>query len=105
IGTAERAVYAVSQAGEEMHLYSGSIAEACIRSAQLDAAILQRELARREAEHRRELERREAAHATQMAGRQKQIEAVMRRVQAMGASRFWKARNLWFRFKRAVGLT
>ena len=105
IGATELSVYAVSQAGEEMRLYSGSIAEACIRSAQLDAVILQRELARREAEHRQALERREAAHASQMAGRQKQIEAVTRRVQAMGASRFWKARNLWFRFKRAVGLT
>jgi len=105
IATAELGVYAISQAGEEMHLYSGSIAEACLRSAQLDAASLQRELARREAEYRRELERREAAHASQMAGRQRQIEALTRRVQAMGASRFWKARNLWFRFKRALGLT
>jgi hypothetical protein len=105
IGATELGVYAVSQAGEEMRLYSGSIAEACLRSAQLDAAILQRELARREAEHRQALERREAAHASQMAGRQKQIAALTRRVQAMGASRFWKARNLWFRFKRAVGLT
>jgi hypothetical protein len=32
-------------------------------------------------------------------------EELARRLQAVEASRFWKARNLWFRFKRAVGLT
>jgi SAM-dependent methyltransferase len=33
------------------------------------------------------------------------IEELGARIQAMEASRFWKARTLWFRFKRAAGLT
>jgi SAM-dependent methyltransferase len=103
--TAGLSVHAVSQAGEELRIYSGSIGAACVRSAQLDTAILQRELARREAAHRDELERLQAVHAGEMAERQAQIEALTRRIQAMEASRFWKARNLWFRLKRAAGLT
>lgn len=105
IESAELGVHAVYPAGETRSLYSGSVAAACLRSAQLDTAILQRELARRDAEHRRELERRDAEHAGQLAGRQEQIDALARRTRAMEASRFWKARNLWFRFKRAAGLT
>jgi SAM-dependent methyltransferase len=105
IGSAELGIYVIYPAGEERLLYSGSVAAACVRSAQLDTAILQRELARRDAEHRHELERRAAEHAGQLAGRQEQIEALTRRTRAMEASRFWKARNLWFRLKRATGLT
>ncbi len=105
IGSAELAVYAVYPAGEKRRLYSGSVATACLRSAQLDTAILQRELTRRDAEHRQELEKRETEHADQLASRQEQIEALSRRTRAMEASRFWKARNLWFRVKRAAGLT
>jgi len=118
-GSPQLSIHAVSQADEELRLYSGSIAEACIRSAQLDNASLQHELTRRDAAHRQEIERLEAtrrqeierlealgaAYAHQLAGRQEQIEALTRRIQAMEASRFWKARNLWFRFKRAAGLT
>ena len=105
IESAEPLVHAVSSGGETRSLYSGSVAAACLRSAQLDTAILQRELARRDAEHRHEIERREAEHSSQLAGRQEQIDALARRTHAMEASRFWKARNLWFRFKRAAGLT
>jgi SAM-dependent methyltransferase len=105
IEAAELGVYAVSRAGEEMRLFSGTVADACVRSARLDAGVLQRELTRRDTEYQQELARREAMHAGQMAERQEQIKALARRLRAMEASRFWKARNLWFRFKRAVGLT
>ncbi len=87
-------VHAVSAAGEEMLLYSGSLAAARLRSAQLDIVTLEHEMARRRAESEgREAELRE------------RTEALTRRVREMEASRFWKARNRWFGFKRAVGLT
>jgi SAM-dependent methyltransferase len=105
VESAELGLHAVYPAGETRLLYSGSVAAACIRSAQLDTAILQRELTRRDAEHRQELERRETVHAGELAERQREAEALAGRLRAMEASRFWKARNLWFRFKRAAGLT
>ncbi len=87
----------VSSEGEEINLYDGSIAAACLRSAQLDALMLQGELTR----HREEL----AGQEGRLAELGSQKEELVRRLHAMEASRFWKARNLWFRCKRAVGLT
>jgi SAM-dependent methyltransferase len=101
LGPARLGVYAVSQAGEEMLLYSGSVGAACLRTSQLDAVILEREMARRDAAHRLEIERRDG----QVAELQERTAALTRRIEAMEASRFWKARNRWFRFKRAVGWT
>ena len=85
--TARLAVEAVSIHGEKMNLHSGLVLEACLRTAQLDNVILHNELTQKEEAYRRELA------------------ALSRRVAAMEASRFWKLRNLWFRCKRAIGLT
>lgn len=84
--------------GEEVSLYSGPVLWACLRSAQLDAATLHTRLLRREADHDEELARQRNTYESKIA-------ELAGRVRWMEASRFWKARNLWFRFKRAVGLT
>lgn len=95
--SARLSVRPVSSEGEEINLYDGSLAAACLRSAQLDTLMLQGELTRQ----REELAGQEGR--LEELGAQK--EELVRRLHAMEASRFWKARNLWFRFKRAVGLT
>jgi SAM-dependent methyltransferase len=94
VESAQLGVHAVSAAGEEMLLYSGSLAAARLRSAQLDIVTLEHEMARRESES-----------AGRQAELRERVEVLTRRVQEMEASRFWKARNRWFGFKRAVGLT
>ncbi|HEV2856242.1 MAG TPA: class I SAM-dependent methyltransferase [Thermoanaerobaculia bacterium] len=81
----------VASDGRESSLYSGKVVWACLRTAQLDAVLLQKELSRREAVHADEIAR--------------QRDHYENRLRAMEASRFWKARNAWFRFKRAVGWT
>jgi SAM-dependent methyltransferase len=99
--SARLSVRPVSITGEEMSLYDGSIAAACLRSAQLDTLMIQGELAQRDARHREALGRTESRLA-ELGARNEEL---ARRLHAVEASRFWKVRNLWFRFKRAVGLT
>jgi SAM-dependent methyltransferase len=89
--SAHLSIRPVSSGGQELSLYSGKVLWACLRTAQLDTVMLQRELSRREAAHAEEITR--------------QRDHYENRLRAMEASRFWKARNAWFRFKRAVGLT
>jgi SAM-dependent methyltransferase len=92
--SAHLTVRSVASDGEELGLYSGPVLWACLRSAQFDAVRLQDELGRRETAHREELARQEERTAELAA-----------RLRAVEASRFWKARNLWFAFKRALRLT
>lgn len=99
LDAARLSVRPVASTGEEISLYEGSIAAACLRSAQLDTLILQREMAQREAGYREEM----AGKENRLAGLGARNEELERRLQAVEASRFWKARNLWFRFKRGVG--
>jgi len=94
-------IRAVSRDGEELELYSDTVLAALLRSAQLDTVSLQRDL-RREAEAREALESRLRA---ELAQRDAQLAELGRRIGAMEASRFWKARNQWFRLKRLARLT
>ena len=97
--SARLSIRPVSVSGEETSLYEGSVAAACLRSAQLDTLMLRSELAQRDALYREELDRSESRRAEVEA----RNEELARRLHAVEASRFWKARNLWFRFKRAAG--
>jgi SAM-dependent methyltransferase len=99
--SARLSVRPVAVDGQELDLYSGPVAAACLRTAQLDTVMLQQELRQREAAHREEL----ARHEELLGGARARAEELVQRIHAMEASRFWKARNLWFRFKRALGLT
>jgi SAM-dependent methyltransferase len=92
--SARLSIHPVSTEGEELVLYSGSIAWACLRSAQLDIILVLDEMNRRQGVHEEEL-----AH------QRNQEAELARQIEAMKASRFWKARNLWFKLKRAAGLT
>ena len=96
---ARLSVRPLSSDGEEITLYDGTIAAACLRSAQLDVLILQREMAQREAGHREEI----AGKESRLAETRTQVEALERRLQGMEASRFWKAREVWWRLRRRVG--
>jgi SAM-dependent methyltransferase len=95
--SARLSVLPVSARGEEMVLYRGSLTRALLRSAQLDAFSLHRRLREGSAEQERleELVTNQRAH----------IDGLARRIEAMTASRFWKAREQWFALKRAIGLT
>lgn len=95
--SARLTIHTVSAAGEEKLLYAGPIESACLRSAQLDTVLLKAELRAREDD----LNRRDLL----LAQRQAEIETLERRIEAMRASRFWKIRDLWFRFKRRAGWT
>lgn len=99
--SARLSIHPVSTEGEELVLYSGSVAEACLRSAQLDAVLLQDEINRRQGVHEEELAHQRSALAECEAMKAE----LARRIAAMEASRFWKARNLWFKLKRTAGLT
>ena len=69
----------------------------------LDAALL--DSARNEAvRFGRELRHAEAVLAEERARAAVEAEALRARIAAMEASRFWKLRNAWFRFKKRVGL-
>jgi len=75
-------------------LWAGSIQAALLSGSRMEADGLRVELA-----HAREVqagERRQAAS---------EIGGLRARIAAMEASRFWKARNAWFRMKRGLGLT
>ncbi|HEY7214096.1 MAG TPA: class I SAM-dependent methyltransferase [Thermoanaerobaculia bacterium] len=69
----------------------------------LDAALL--DSARNEGVRLgRELRHAEAVLAEERARAAVEAEALRARIAAMEASRFWKLRNAWFRFKKRVGL-
>jgi hypothetical protein len=69
----------------------------------LDAALL--DSARNEAvRFGRELRHAEAVLAEERARAAVEAGALRARIAAMEASRFWKLRNAWFRFKKRVGL-
>ncbi len=80
--------------GEELELYADTVAGALLRSAWLDLHATQLQV--------REEARRREAQAAELGRR---IERLERQVGAMEASRFWKLRNRWFRFKRWARLT
>ncbi len=93
---ARLSVRPVASTGEEISLYAGSIAAACLRSAQLDTLILQREMAQRHARYNERLAEQER-RLTELDARAAEQE---RRLKAMETSRFWKARKVWFRPKQ-----
>jgi hypothetical protein len=103
--SARLSVRPVSADGQELILYSGPVAAACLRTAQLDTVMLHHELRQREAAHRDEVARQNAAHAEALGSERARSEGLEHRIRGMEASRFWKARNLWFRIKRALGIT
>jgi SAM-dependent methyltransferase len=101
---ARLAVSVVTRDGEELELYGDSILAALLRSAQLDAVALQGRLQREAAEHEA-LAADLWASQTRLAQREAQLDELGRRIRAMEASRFWKARNQWFKLKRLARLT
>lgn len=103
--SARLSVRPVSVNGEELNLYSGPVVGACLRTAQMDTVILHNELRQREAAHHEELARLNASHAEALGSERARSEWLESRIRGMEASRFWKARNFWFRVKRALGLT
>jgi SAM-dependent methyltransferase len=98
LDAARLAVRPLASSGEEITLYDGTIAAACLRSAQLDVLILQQEMAQREAGHREAM----VAKDSRLAELAAQADEVERRLQGMEASRFWKAREVWWRLRRRV---
>ena len=94
-------IHVVSCDGDEQELHRDTVLATLLRSAQLDAVSLQRGL-QRETEARQAVESglREA-----LAQRDAQIDHLRQRIAAMEASRFWKARQQWFRLKRLARLT
>ena len=75
-------------------LYAGTVAQALWRSTQGELGVCQT------------LRQREAEEAALRVRRlELEAEALAARIAAMEASRFWRARNAWFRLKRALGLT
>jgi hypothetical protein len=103
--SAHLSIWGISCRGEDLSLYSGPVAWACLRSAQLDTVMLRGQLSRQEALHGEQLERQKSAYESRLNKSAEEIAALTSRVRGMEASRFWKARNLWFRLKRALGLT
>jgi SAM-dependent methyltransferase len=89
--------------GEELELFADSVGGALLRSAQLDLCATQLEV--QEAARLRgageQLQQREAEIAC-LRGNLEQLE---QRLAAMRASRFWRLRDRWFRFKRWARLT
>ncbi|HSG38921.1 MAG TPA: class I SAM-dependent methyltransferase, partial [Thermoanaerobaculia bacterium] len=103
--SARLSVRPVAIDGQELDLYTCPVAAACLRTAQLDTVMLQQELRQREVAHREELARQSATYEELLGGSRARAEELAQRIHAMEASRFWKARNLWFRLKRTLGLT
>lgn len=96
--TARLSIHPVTAEGEELLLYSAPVLQACLLSAQMDSLILQNELVQRKEAHEREL----AQQRNLLAECEAQKAHLGRRIENMEASRFWKARNLWFRLKGAA---
>jgi SAM-dependent methyltransferase len=75
-------------------LWAGSIQAALLAGSRMEADSLRVELT-----HAREVQAEERRQAAS------EIGGLRARIAAMEASRFWKARNAWFRMKRGLGLT
>lgn len=103
--SAHLSVWGISCQGEDLGLYSGPVAWACLRSAQLDTAMVRNQMSRQEALHGEQLEQQKSVYESRLSQSAGEIAALTSRLRGMEASRFWKARNLWFRMKRALGLT
>ncbi|HEY4562668.1 MAG TPA: class I SAM-dependent methyltransferase [Thermoanaerobaculia bacterium] len=103
--SAHLSVWGISCQGEDLSLYSGPVSWACLRSAQLDVVMVRNEMSRQEALHGEQLEQQKNAYESRLSESAGEIAALTSRLRGMEASRFWKARNLWFRLKRALGLT
>jgi SAM-dependent methyltransferase len=84
---------AVDACGVGHPLWAGTLETALVFSWRNEAR--RRKLKLMHVEALRDIERAEAAA---------EIEALRNRIAAMRASRFWKMRNAWFRFKKLVGL-
>jgi SAM-dependent methyltransferase len=84
---------AVDGGGRGHVLWAGSIAELLLATARLESEQL-----------RGWLRHTEALLAGERARTAVETRALKDRIAAMRASRFWKLRNLWFRFKARVGL-
>jgi SAM-dependent methyltransferase len=95
----------VSNTGDEMGLYTGPLSSACLRSSLLDKVMLQAQLKQQELACQEDLGRQKNQYEGRLDSYGTQLASLTRQLHAMEASRFWKARHLWFRFKRAIGLT
>jgi SAM-dependent methyltransferase len=95
----------VSSAGEEIGLYTGTLASACLRSSLLDKVMLQNQMQQQASLHQLELAQQKSSYEKRLTEQEAQLKFLTQRLHAMEASRFWKARNSWFRIKRALGLT
>lgn len=84
----------IDREGELHPCQAGTIESALLASARLEIGVLHGDL--RQARETLESERALAAY---------EMATLRARLAAMESSRFWKLRNAWFRFKRAVGLT
>ncbi len=91
------AIEIVDGAGGTSTLYAGTLLAALLRSARLDLYATGLRLR----DHAAEL----AAEKARTEGLRGEIHGLEARIAAMRASRFWKLRNAWFRFKRGLGLT
>jgi SAM-dependent methyltransferase len=98
---AHLSVRQVAASGEELDLYSGPIFAALLRTTQLDCSRQHGDLRRIAAEAERAISERDA----RLAELGPEVAALRSRVTWMEASRFWKARDRWFRLKRSLGLT
>jgi SAM-dependent methyltransferase len=95
----------ISSTGEEIGLYNGSLASACLRSSLLDKVMLQNQMQQQASLSMQELAQQKSLYESELAAQAAQLELLTQRLHAMEASRFWKARSSWFRIKRALGLT
>jgi SAM-dependent methyltransferase len=94
--------------GSELELYSDSVLGALLRSAQLDLFTMQGRL-QQEANLKAALVRDLLGRIAERNGRIEElngrIDELSRQIRGMEASRFWKLRNHWFRWKRLARLT
>jgi SAM-dependent methyltransferase len=81
---------ALDDQGRRFPLQASRLASALLDSTRLEVTVVERHLAQA---------RSDAVRAAQEAA------ALRARIAAMEASRFWKLRNRWFQFKRALGWT
>jgi SAM-dependent methyltransferase len=99
--SATLSVSALAGDGSELELYSDSLLGALLRSSQFDLVTLHSRL-QQEANLRAKL----VGDLTgQIDALNRRIDELSRQVRGMEASRFWKLRNYWFRFKRLARLT
>jgi SAM-dependent methyltransferase len=101
VDSAALSISVYARDGDQVEFYSDSVLGALLRSAQLDLFALQERL-RREADRSEALVRDLNGRIDE---RDKRIDQLSRQISGMEASRFWKLRNYWFRFKRTARLT